>query len=526
MNSTPIVMASSSVGTSTVETTTTVAAMRNTTTLSEDVLFQKLVEYNDAKATLYIPVIVYMVVLTLVGTFGNILVCCVYCCKPTKSSSHFFILALAVLDLLTCVIGMPTEITDLRFPYMFYASAACKLLRFIESVTTIGSSMILIAVAVDRFLRICKLGKMISVRAAKRICVLALFVGVALSWPACFIFGQSTEELEPNVWGVDCSTDDSMHGTLFPPLYYGFLGLLFICCLIFFSVIYIQIGLQIWRQKKAKIGHKHNRDSEYSTKSSRAFSNSSTRDSHTTDGEETDKADTPVEHGSDPISTDNSSEQMNNGYTKKKSAKDRKFSAISTASVKSTSTKRTIKVTRTTVVLFAVTVAYVISYLPFLILMTVRSVKKDFEDNLSSAEEVLFKFCVKSYFINNAINPIIYSFFNINFRKDARKMIKRIFGCCCFCRRKSASWLNNSQPAKSKHVLFIEESAELCGNPDSWMWLVRCFHSNGQRRASWWLDKTIVKKATSLHERFWLIWINETTTHSLYVWAIWTLFDA
>lgn len=404
--------------------------------LSDDDLFKILVGYNDEKAQLYIPVIVYMIVLTVVGTFGNILVCCVYCCKPTKSSSHFFIMALAVLDLLTCIIGMPTEITDLRYPYMFYASAACKLLRFVESVTTIGSSMILISVAVDRYLRICKLGKMISVKVSKRICVVALFVGVALSWPACFIFGRSTAELEPGVWGVDCSTDDSMRGTLFPTVYYGFLGLLFVCCLIFFSIIYIQIGLQIWRQKRAKIGQKSNRDSEISAKSGRTFSNSSTRDSQETDVPEEVKGQTPDDNGSDPISTDMSSEQMNDSYTKKKCIKDRKFSSISSGSIKSSvSKKRKIKVTRTTVVLFAVTVAYVVSYLPFLILMVIRSVKKDFEDNLTPTQELVFKFFVKSYFINNAINPLIYSFLNINFRKDAQKMLKRLIGACCFCRR-------------------------------------------------------------------------------------------
>lgn len=434
MNSTPFAITGTSVD---VAEPTTTTVLPNTTTLSEDAIFQILVQYNDEKATLYIPVIVYMIILTVVGTTGNILVCCVYCCKPTKTSSHFFIMALAVLDLLTCVIGMPTEITDLRFPYMFYASAACKLLRFVESVTTIGSSTILISVAVDRYLRICKLGRMISVQDSKRICVFAMFVGVALSWPACFIFGKATEELEPGIWGVDCSTQDSMHGTIYPPIYYGFLGILFICCLVFFSIIYINIGLQIWRQKRAKIGEKSNRDSAVSTKSGRTFSNSSTRD--TTDAAEEAKVEHHADNGSDPISTDMSSEQMNESYLKKKCIKDkkaRKCSCISSGSMKSnTPKKRKIKVTRTTVVLFAVTVAYVISYLPFLILMVIRSVKKDFEDNLTPMQEVLFKFCVKSYFINNAINPIIYSFFNINFRKDAKKMILRIFGSCCCCRR-------------------------------------------------------------------------------------------
>ena len=396
-----------------------------TSTLSQAEMADILQRKNDEKASLYVPVIIYMIILTVVGTFGNILVCCVYCTKPTKTSSHFFILALAVFDILTCLIGMPTEVTDLRYPYMFYASEACKLLRFIESVTTIGSSTILIAVAVDRYLRICKLGRQISVKTAKRLCVIAMALGILLSWPSCFIFGKSSEEVHPGVWGVDCSTEDSMKHTLYPSLYYGLLGLLFVCCLTFFTIIYCQIGFQIWKQKKAKIGN-NNRNSE-ATKS-RTFSNSSTK--------ETDVAEnTTGERNSDPISTDMSSDQLDERIQKKKCIhKDRRISSVSVSSVKFPK-KRQIKVTRTTVVLFAVTVAYILSYLPFLILMVIRSVKKDFEDGLSPSGEVFYKFCIKSYFINNAINPLIYSFLNINFRKDANALLRRIWASWCCCRR-------------------------------------------------------------------------------------------
>lgn len=405
-------------------------------TMTEDERQSILVRYNDEKAALYIPVVVYMMILMIIGIFGNILVCCVYCCKPTKTSSTFFILALALLDLMTCIIGMPTEITDLRFPYMFYASAACKLLRFTESVTTIGSSVILISVAIDRYGRICKLGKQISVQASKIICVFALGMGVLFSWPTLIIFGRSTEQLEPEIYGIDCSTSDAMHNTHYPSMYYGFLGLLFIGCITLFSIIYCKIGLQIWRQKRAKIGQKSNRDSEISSSKGRNFSSSSTKESQTTDNEG--KAETPVDNGSDPLSTDMSSDQANDSYSKKKClSKDRRISSVSSASQKSNSPKkRKIKVTRTTVVLFAVTVAYIISFLPFLILMVIRSVKKDFEDNLTPAQEVGFKFAVKSYFINNAINPVIYSFLNINFRKDAKSMLKRMLTACCFCCRR------------------------------------------------------------------------------------------
>lgn len=382
--------------------------METTTAGMEEIEAQMLLhKLNDELAMRYLPVIVYMLILMLIGIFGNILVCCVYCSKPTKTSSHFFILNLAVLDLLTCIIGMPTEVTDLRYPYMFYAPAACKLLRFVESISIIGSSITLIAVAFDRYYRICKLGRQISVRKSKIICVVAVVVGVLSSWPACLLFGEKTIELGiPGVKGVDCSTDDSVRHTIYPTLYYGFLFLLFILCLVFFTVIYAKIGAVIWKRKKAKIG-----ETIPSSSNGRALNNSNTPSDQIS---------------TDPISTEMSSEQ--DGYNDKRASSDSKQALGKRPS------RNSVRVTRTTVVLFAVTVAYVISFLPFLIVMVVRSVVKNFEENLSPEAEVAYKFCSKSYFINNAINPVIYSFLNINFRKDIKTIFRKCCSACCGCR--------------------------------------------------------------------------------------------
>ncbi|CAC5415063.1 unnamed protein product [Mytilus coruscus] len=251
----------------------------------------ELVRLNDEKALFYLPVIIYMLILMFVGTFGNILVCCVYLSKQTKTSSHYFILALAMLDLLTCLVGMPTEVADLRYPYMFYAPAAC---------------------------------------------------------------------------------------------------------------------LVIWKRKRTRIGEK--------------------------------LPDTPTSKerpSSDGVSNDPISTEMSSGNDGSWESERRK-STISARNFKKQSSKNQIKVTRTTVVLFAVTVAYVISFLPFLIVMVLRSTKKDFEESLSSAGEMLYKFCSKSYFINNAINPCIYSFLNINFRKDTKNLMKRILASCC-CRNRGGT---------------------------------------------------------------------------------------
>lgn len=89
---------------------------------------------------------------------------------------------------------------------------------------------------------------------------------------------------------------------------------------------------------------------------------------------------------------------------------------------------------KTTTVLFAVTLAYILSFLPYLVVMVLRSTIKDFEGRLSPVGEVAYKFCVKSFFINNAINPLIYSFLNATFRKDARKALRQLWhSCCCRC---------------------------------------------------------------------------------------------
>ncbi|KAK3596365.1 hypothetical protein CHS0354_037084 [Potamilus streckersoni] len=184
--------------------------------------------------------------------------------------------------------------------------------------------------------------------------------------------------------------------------------------------MYCSIGSQIWKQKTMKMGGKADRSSSSSKKVH--FSNSSIKNTDSTEP-----------RSSDPISTEMSSE-ITDENSPRKYSKERRVTSASQSNTKNVK-KLQIKIQRTTVVLFAVTVAYFISYLPFLVVMVLRSIKKDFVAGLSPAEEVVYKFCVKSYFINNAINPLIYSVLNLNFRKDVRNMMNRLCTACCWCRR-------------------------------------------------------------------------------------------
>ncbi|KAK7115121.1 orexin/Hypocretin receptor type 1-like [Littorina saxatilis] len=414
---------------------------------------------NDEKAFLYIPVIVFLGVLVITGTIGNTLVLCVYWRKAYKASSHYFILSLAILDLFSCLVGLPTEIADLRFPYLFDMPIACKLLRFTHSSTIIASSSILIQVAFDRYYRICRLGQQFSVKKAKLLCVMAILLGVLTSWPSCLLFGRKTLRLhvqssarqghvsrlgamtqrvahqdlgkasllgERVLLASDCSTEDSMRGTIYPTIYYLFLFSLFFLTVLFFAVLYIRIGVAIWQRNRKTIGSTvfTKVNSHGSDQTSTEISSETEPDPHNPNHKHN-----PNHHHNPPPPTHYITGTLTRGITKKKSG-----GGEPEPEVTATCKRRQIRVGKTTTVLFAVTLAYILSFLPYLVVMILRSTIKGFEGRLSPVGEVAYKFCVKSFFINNAINPLIYSFLNAGFRKDASKTLRKMWhNCCCRC---------------------------------------------------------------------------------------------
>lgn len=365
-------------------------AENNETKVDPDKLLREL---NDRTALRFLPVIIYMSLLMLVGIFGNLMVLVVYLRKRLKCSSDYFILNLAFMDLLTCLIGVPVEIADLRDPYMFYAPAACKLLRTVESFSNMGSTLTLMAIAMDRYKRICKLGERFSNQKAKRLCIGAILIGAITSWPAGVVFGKKTVDVGiPGANTADCSTADEMRNTIYPLLYYGLVMLYFIICVIFVLFVYVRISIFIRRGKS-----KQKKVAKPTAQDAPSFNLHSSNDGHTA------------------LSGVSEEEDVKKLHVIEKKAVD-----ISQGG----RLVNTIKVTRTTTIFVAVTAAFILSYLPFLVVMITRNIKKNFEDILSPSAEVFYKFCLKSYFINNAINPVIYNFLNRNFRADVINIFK------------------------------------------------------------------------------------------------------
>jgi hypothetical protein len=286
---------------------------------------------------------------------------------------------------------MPNEIVDLRYPYMFYSSIACKVLRTIEYISTVGSTVVLLAVAVDRYNRICNLGKHMSSEKARKVCIAAIVIGVLTAWPVPILGGLSKVDVNIDyAKAVDCSIDENMRETIYPPILYGLLGIYFICCIIFFGIAYTRIIVFVKKRKAI----------------TRQLSSSFRQEEQATEENK------------------NKMKLLSENHTPNNSQKSESSNGSVTHKPKN---KHRIKVTRTTVILGVVTLIFIIGYLPYLVIMTLRTIETDFEEKLTSEADIAIKFGAKSYLINNAINPIIYCFLNKKFRED----VKKVFRKCC-----------------------------------------------------------------------------------------------
>lgn len=361
-----------------------------------------LLKLNNQKALRDLPVIMFLVILMVVGISGNIVVCIIYSKAKKKSTSDLFILNLAVLDLLSCTFGIPLEIADLSLPYMFNAPAVCSVGRTLESCTVMASVLTLVFISIDRYKRICNLGESFKTSTVKIMCVVGLCIGTVSSLPFLVVMGKRTINLGlSGLEGVGCEISDDMKHTTFTFAFYTVMLIFFTVGLVFVIFVYARISVFLRRTRSMRI--RHIEESNNSNKTS----TTGTQQIHLV---ELESITVESRHQS---STDNHHQEAVHALSRE------------------TPITSGVKVTRTTTIFVAITIAFIISFLPFLLVMILLSTIKDIEKGMSEPMMVFTEFCARTYFLNNAINPLIYSALNRKFRHD----VKRLFStnCCMRC---------------------------------------------------------------------------------------------
>ncbi|XP_067664602.1 neuromedin-U receptor 1-like [Haliotis asinina] len=446
----------------------------NISDLTSNEIEEYLRRHDDLYAMKYFPVILFLFIPMLIGVLGNSLVCYVYIARFKISTTRCFVISLAVLDLINCCTSIPFEIIDMRHTYTFGEYKICRLMKLFETINSIASGSILVAVAVDRFKKICRpLQIQMTTKVANISIGICCSLAVVLAVPAGFIYGGRTVPTDKiNITGVDCSLSDQFIGSTLHIAYLGVQFLVFFGATLTIAVVYSLIWRQIILQKRFKETVSVRRrveerilvldtptevsvnapntsvDVVSSSKSDQdecrfpmtelAPLNRGGKDGirdtplHAGSGDGVPKNENSISHESDvtdqrikPLDVAGNSEKQpalasTADHTSLIERGNRSNSSCTRSEPRCS--QRTQGTKRTTFMMFLITVTFVASFLPHLSLTIAASVKKSLLSELNGVGFVLFHIFQRSYFLQSASNPIIYSFWNANFRREIHRL--------------------------------------------------------------------------------------------------------
>ncbi|XP_062582179.1 uncharacterized protein LOC134243953 [Saccostrea cucullata] len=458
----------------------------------------------DILSRYLIPSLVYVIVLILIGVPGNCLVCHVYTTKwrRRRKPSTLFVLALAWFDLLNNIVSLPTEIYLLTNYMSFDSPFLCKSSRFVTFFMNAASSVVLVGIAIDRFIGIwCSFKtKPFSVSRAKFVVVLSVILATVTCWPSILLYG--TQTIKSQKYSLKtCLIDDDFHDSeysVYPFVYGMYLLGSNVIVDILFIVLYSLIGIKIYRRRQfGSLSPKRSWSTVVTFKRRPSLcSYSSTTN--------IDEDSIPLNAGKgtkfsarlvrqESFSSDKSYNTMKYKYNmnrsvdslpakvnglkpdnscralsriselqnftiaqeqRKRSASlpecntlhvDGKKSPRSTllkgkhlsrqASFVSSQTLpsevcrygRTYHTGRTTFMLFVVTLAYVLTFVPYCVIVVIRYTNEGFYNTQNDLQKNFYHLFLRSYLLSSAINPLIYSFTSQAFRKECSVISKKLF---------------------------------------------------------------------------------------------------
>lgn len=395
-------------------------------------------ELDRAERLKHIPLVVVLVTLMLVGIFGNLLVLVIYKTKFKRSSARCYILSLALTDLCVCLVGIPYHVIDLTLILTYTNTTLCRLLSFLIGSCTLSSVFILLVVGLDRFFKVCRpLKRQIIDFGDRKACLIAVIIAVVISIPNGIIYGHSTVVTgEQNLTGVECFIDDEYQASGLAVSYLGFNMLVFVLAVIYLIVIYGFICRKIYQ---------HNKEITL-TKTKKICFCCSVENQDEDDAEDENAASNvnTIKNGPDgkPLEVKKKAPICK---PEKKAAKPTSTMIRHTKPGSKAEEKHTRKIT---LMMMTITVVFIIAYLPFIIISILDSVDDDFWKTLTYTESLLTDLLLRLYLINNVANPIIYSFWDNRFRREASILLKKMI-CCMKQPNRSTQFMNKNTQAFS-----------------------------------------------------------------------------
>lgn len=333
--------------------------------------------WNSDYADKLLPTVVFQAIVCFVGLVGNILVLLVYIFRMKASrDDRYFIPILAVFDLLASTVASVFYVFESMYFVDFPSSGLCKGMLYTMTATSGLSALLLIAIAVQRYLKICKpLGKQMN--ESKRKLCLGIIVGFSILYSAPVLLFSGNMRVEgvfegENVTGLTCFTGAGNYPT-YEAIYYYIIFILMIINILTVGFLYIPIGVVIYRHNKLRKARQWQ------------------------------SVDLPSLQF-DSLSDNKPSQSSTKDFSRSRTFKESKINF--------------------NMMFFAIIVCYLISYTPTCIFLIISKLSPELWYNISAAEMIVFFILQRFYVINHVINPIIYGYFDMKFRADILSLCK------------------------------------------------------------------------------------------------------
>lgn len=413
-----------------------------------------LSELNNHKITEFVPVIMFIVFVMTFGILGNLSVITYYGFKAKNTTTNLFIVALAIIDLMTCLYFC-VEIVELCYSVTFRSSFGCKVMNFIYRCLLYTSGCFLVLIGLDRYRIICR-QKMLKVtsRSAKVVILACSVFCCLLSTKDLFVSDTITVNLtitdyNQSVTGYYCtkSNDKDMKSIVDATQTIDLVVFLIIISSLIIIYSFVAKEVCRYRNKRSAFASKPGTstnaelESEMSVISSKATNakyNSPLSDptieteipKPSSSGAPSDSKDVRKNYTDIVNTSSNNIIDITNNECEQNHIQARTNSNDSTTlsrSEKSLGQGHSKKIERNiTVMMIVMTTASILSYVPHFILDLLLKNSMSgtrYHQEFSAGLQIIWR----SFILNSAINPYIMGLFNTKFRKFVKSIV-----CKCF----------------------------------------------------------------------------------------------
>ena len=394
-------------------------------------------ELNDDMKSSLLPVTIFVGAEALFGFCGNVLVLFVFSFHYHKCNFKYFVLCLALVDLVSTLTTIPGEILTHRFWYVYPFPIVCRIKSFFNMFTVMASAFTLLVIAVDRYRKICQpFGWQVKPKMALILCAVQLAIAFIIAFPVAFLWGTQFNYItykNQTINVTHCEKAEEFRFTKIHITYTAATETIGGIVLIIMFVLYIFVCRKLFTNSKPGAISSPGGNNRSEPESDTMLSRGATSDDDNT----TQRSVTAMTDASDLVALEDKQKEFEPesnlqalypSLLMKKTTPENNYLPANANKAENTGKasggKLARRLQRKTMIMFILTAVFIFTTILYMTLLIF--IAHDVLQALSNSQKAVYFFFFRLYFINHVINPILYGILDLHFRRILKRVFKSI----------------------------------------------------------------------------------------------------